>query len=78
MARTDTSKRNPARTSGGMELLTVDEVAAVLKVPKATLYSWSYRGEGPPVVRVGRHLRYPSDLLGAWIESGMKPQRDGS
>ncbi len=39
--------------SDNRELLTVDQVATVLKVPKATLYQWSYQGEGPPVVRSG-------------------------
>ena len=62
--------------SDNRELLTVDQVATVLKVPKATLYQWSYQGEGPPVVRIGRHLRYPSDLLDTWITSGMKVRRD--
>ena len=38
--------------------LTVDELAARLRIPKATLYQWRSRGEGPRAVRIGRHLRY--------------------
>ena len=38
--------------------LTPDELAARLRVPKATLYQWRYRGEGPRAIKVGRHLRY--------------------
>ncbi len=72
MTRSKTTSKTPGRTGGRAELLTVDDVAAVLRVPKSTLYQWSYQGEGPPVVRVGRHLRYPGDLLDAWIDSGMK------
>jgi len=72
VARSKTTSTAPTRTDERTELLTADEVAGVLKVPKSTLYQWSYQGEGPPVVRVGRHLRYPSDLLDGWIDSGMK------
>jgi excisionase family DNA binding protein len=74
MTRTKTIGGAPAATTSRTELLTVDDVAAVLKVPKSTLYQWSYQGDGPPVVRVGRHLRYPSDRLDSWIESGLKEQ----
>jgi excisionase family DNA binding protein len=76
VTRAERSRSASARTEGRAELLTVDDVAAVLKVPKSTLYQWSYLGEGPPVLRIGRHLRYPSDLLQSWIVSGMKKRRD--
>jgi excisionase family DNA binding protein len=75
MTRSKTASRAPTRSESRSELLTVDDVAAVLKVPKSTLYQWSYQGEGPPVVRVGRHLRYPGDLLDLWIARGMKQRR---
>jgi excisionase family DNA binding protein len=78
MTRTKTIDGTSPATTGRTELLTVDEVAAVLRVPKSTLYQWSYQGEGPPVVRVGRHLRYPGDLLDAWIDSGMKERHHKS
>jgi excisionase family DNA binding protein len=50
------------------KLLKPDEVAAFLGVPKATLYAWRYRREGPPAVRVGRHLRYRWSDLDRWLE----------
>jgi excisionase family DNA binding protein len=78
VTRSKTTSTTPARTESRTELLTVDDVAADLKVPKSTLYQWSYLGEGPPVVRVGRHLRYPSDRLDAWIESGLKERHEGT
>jgi excisionase family DNA binding protein len=78
VARSKTTSTAPIRTGSRTELLTVDDVAAVLKVPKSTLYQWSYLGEGPPVVRVGRHLRYPSDLLTGWIDSGIKVRHQKS
>jgi excisionase family DNA binding protein len=47
-------------------LWTVEDVAAYLGVPVATLYGWRHRRTGPKARRVGRHLRYdPSDVR-AW------------
>jgi predicted DNA-binding transcriptional regulator AlpA len=57
--------------NGGIEmdaLLTPKEVSELLSVPIATLYSWRYRGFGPPSFHIGRLLRYPADELSAWIE----------
>ena len=53
-------------------LLTPDDVAELLGVPRATLYSWRYRGAGPPAIRVGRHLRYRWSDLDQWLDD----QRD--
>lgn len=45
------------------KLMTVDEVAALLGVPKATLYGWRHANLGPVGIRMGRHLRYhPQDV----------------
>ena len=44
--------------------MTAEEVSEYLKVPVATLYARRYRKVGPPVLRVGRHLRYrESDVV---------------
>ena len=49
-------------------LMSADELAEYLSRPKATLYAWRYRGEGPLAIRVGRELRYrESDVL-AWLD----------
>lgn len=45
---------------------TVDDVAAYLRVPVKTLYQWKWRGEGPPVRKIGRHLRYDPTAVRAW------------
>ncbi|GAB1515654.1 helix-turn-helix domain-containing protein [Actinophytocola sp. KF-1] len=47
-------------------LWTVDDVAAFLGVPVKTLYQWKWRGEGPPVRKIGRHLRYDPAAVRAW------------
>lgn len=50
------------------KLLTPDEVAEMLGIPKNTLYSWRHFGRGPIATKVGRHLRYRESHLGTWIE----------
>ncbi|RBM20132.1 excisionase [Prauserella sp. PE36] len=47
-------------------LWTVEEVAAYLGVPVKTLYQWKWRGEGPPVRKIGRHLRYVPAAVRRW------------
>jgi excisionase family DNA binding protein len=46
---------------------TVEEVAAYLRVPVETLYTWRKRHYGPPAARVGRHLRYDPADVRAWL-----------
>ncbi|HEY9292052.1 MAG TPA: helix-turn-helix domain-containing protein [Microlunatus sp.] len=51
-------------------LWTVSETAAFLSVPSSTLYYWSYLGEGgPPILRIGRSLRYDPRAVMAWAMS---------
>ena len=51
-------------------LWTIRETAAFLAVPTSTLYYWSYLGEGgPPVLRIGKSLRYNPYDVAAWAAS---------
>lgn len=51
-------------------LWNVAQTAEYLCVPVSTLYYWSYRGEGgPPVLRIGRLLRYDPESVVAWASS---------
>jgi excisionase family DNA binding protein len=57
-------------------LLRPMEVAEILGVPQSTLYAWRYRGDGPPAIRVGKHLRYLAAALNEWLNdqgSGRAP-----
>ncbi|WP_280407993.1 helix-turn-helix transcriptional regulator [Nocardia brasiliensis] len=47
-------------------LWTVEETSYFLGVPVKTLYQWKWTGEGPPVKKVGRHLRYSPKLVRKW------------
>jgi excisionase family DNA binding protein len=48
-------------------LLTIQDLAAYLDLPVATLYAWRYRGQGPSGFRVGRHIRYRQSDVDQWI-----------
>ncbi|MGY4101321.1 helix-turn-helix domain-containing protein [Nocardia sp. R16R-3T] len=47
---------------------TVEEASYFLGVPIKTLYQWKWAGGGPPVKKVGRHLRYNPARLRAWAD----------
>lgn len=59
---------NPTFASAG-RLLTADDVAGVLGVPRTFVYALSRRGE-LPTVRVGeRYVRYRAQTVQDWIAS---------
>jgi predicted DNA-binding transcriptional regulator AlpA len=57
------------RTQAEDRLWSVEEVAAYLGVPVASLYQWRKRRYGPPAGLVGRHLRYDPAEVRAWFRS---------
>ena len=62
---------NPiTRTSDdhGDELITVLEVAELLRIPAATLRYWRHLGTGPRSFRVGRHVRYYRTDVDSWLQ----------
>ncbi|GEL19590.1 helix-turn-helix domain-containing protein [Pseudonocardia asaccharolytica] len=50
-------------------LWTAPDLAHYLGVPVKTLYQWKWRGEGPPVRKIGRHLRYDPSEVRRWLAS---------
>ena len=54
------------------KLLSVEEVAEILGVPRATLYRWRYKGTGPRGIPVGRHIRFKPADVERWLESQAK------
>jgi len=50
-------------------LLSPAALAEYLDVPIATVYRWRSRGDGPPGIRVGRHVRYRRRDVEAWLDS---------
>jgi excisionase family DNA binding protein len=49
-------------------LLSVEDLAAYLQVPVATVYQWNSVGTGPRRHRIGRHVRYRQADVEAWID----------
>jgi excisionase family DNA binding protein len=49
-------------------LLSVEDVAAYLGVPVATVYAWNSKDIGPKRHRVGRHVRYRQADVDAWLD----------
>ena len=47
----------------------IDEMSAVLKVPKSWLYRHTMRTDkgAIPRIKVGRHLRFDPEAVEAWI-----------
>lgn len=51
-------------------LLSIDEVAELLDVPKPTLYRWRLTGKGPrSVVLPNRRVKYRVRDLEEWLDS---------
>jgi excisionase family DNA binding protein len=58
----------PGKLSGDDELLTLEEVAAILKLPVATLRKWRVEGKGPAGFRLGKYIRYRRSTVEAFIK----------
>jgi excisionase family DNA binding protein len=60
-------------------ILTIDELAGYLKIPKSTLYKLAQDGRIPGQ-KVGRHWRFRRDVIDRWLEQGSiaaDPERQG-
>lgn len=66
---TRTDLPHPATDTEPEPLLGITELATWLGVSPATIYHWRNTGSGPPVHKVGRHLRYQRSEVQAWLES---------
>ena len=50
------------------ELLTIEEVAGIVRAPVATLRYWRHLGTGPRSFRVGRGVRYWRMDVTSWLQ----------
>ncbi len=59
----------PSELNSRQQLLSMQELSDWLQIPIKTLYDWRHKGEGPPTIRVGRHLRFdPIDIV-EWLDA---------
>ena len=47
--------------------ITVEEIAAYLRIPKPTVYFMAQKGD-IPAFKIGRHWRFEKDAFDAWLE----------
>lgn len=50
------------------KLMTINDVAEYLGIPRNTLYQWRTKGYGPRGVRMGKYVRYRPDDIETWID----------
>jgi excisionase family DNA binding protein len=49
-------------------LLTAEQVAGLLSIPRSTVYEYARRRHDPlPAIRVGRHVRFHRAALERWL-----------
>ena len=49
------------------DVLTIEELAAYLKIPKSTLYKIVREGKIPSQ-KIGRHWRFRKEAINRWLE----------
>ena len=49
-------------------VLTVDEAAAYLRIPKSSLYKLAQKGK-IPCQKVGKHWRFHKDAIDSWLSN---------
>ena len=69
MSSTPHTNNAPLPAHAGDELLTLQEVADVVRVPVATLRYWRHLGTGPRRFRIGRSVRYWRTEVFLWLDS---------
>lgn len=63
---------------GADALLTLHEVADLLRVPEATLRYWRHCSTGPTSFKIGRHVRYERRAVQAWLSALASSGRTGA
>ena len=74
------NRRRPLQASQSLtsdEILTTDEVAALFKIPKATLYKWISQGTAPPFYKIGRVNRWKRSAVMAWFDAHLDDTSKG-
>jgi hypothetical protein len=76
MARAATTTDVAKRSGNERRLMTRREASEYLGVSQATLSRWASERMGPPFIKLhdgdAGSVRYPSDLLAAFVESRIK------
>lgn len=57
-------------------VMTVDEVAAYLRIPRASVYKLAQKGRIPGQ-KVGRHWRFRRETIDEWLAKAPNPRAEG-
>jgi excisionase family DNA binding protein len=58
------------------ELLDIRQAAELLHISTRHLWRLIDRGQGPPIIRLGRSVRVPRQMLARWLEDAAgRPRR---
>ena len=57
-------------------ILTVEEVAAYLKLTPATIYTWAQTGK-IPAAKLGKEWRFRKSVIDAWFDAHIKGPLEG-
>ena len=58
-------------------LLTIDDVARVLRTSRGAAYAMAARGQLPGLTRIGRRVLIRADALLDWLDQKRAPSPDG-
>jgi excisionase family DNA binding protein len=72
-ANSDASRRAPALPT----LLTIDDVARVLRTSRGAVYAMAARGQLPGLTRIGRRVLIRADALLDWLDQKRAPSPIG-
>jgi len=79
LMRVDTALIERTPVSGALApLMGIGELASLLGVPVGTIYDWRTRGEGPVAYRFGKHLRFTTDDVEAWMATRREVRQGGT
>ena len=67
--------RNKDTADDGDELLTIEEVAEIFKVPVGTVRKWRTERTGPEGFRVGKYVRFRRSVVERFIAETEHNQR---
>ena len=63
------SEDRPITGAAEYPLLTADDVAELLQIPRATVYEYTRAWADPlPSMKIGKHVRFDHDSLRAWLD----------
>ena len=57
------------------QILTIEELAAYLKLSKSTLYKLAQEGKVPGQ-KVGKHWRFRRDVIDTWMAAGARAAKN--